>query len=102
MWGRPIFRINTRIFAGYSEQDGRPCIWVKVGKERQHRLLRDFGDRYSDYVGCFGSVSLALERRIDWNEVARLLLDSYRRVAPRKHLALMDAPPRGRRPSRRK
>jgi predicted DNA-binding protein (MmcQ/YjbR family) len=43
------------------------------------------------YVGPKGWVALRLDLgEVDWNEVAELVLDSYRLVAPRRLAALAD------------
>jgi len=86
-WGHPNFRVDGKIFAGYGLQAGHRTISGKVGKDRQRTLIRDRRYLYSDYVGRFGWVSFILEGRIDWNEVAGLMLSSYRLIATRKRLA---------------
>lgn len=89
-WGHPNFRVDGKIFIGYGEQGGHRVAGFKVGKERQRILLRDSRYRYPSYVGRFGWVSLIMEGRIDWNEVAGLLLTSYRLIAPRRLLNRLD------------
>lgn len=86
-WGHPIFRVDGKIFVGYGEQGGHRAFSAKVGKARQRELLRDPRYLYSDYVGRFGWVSFILEGRIDWNEVAGLVLASYRLIASKKRIA---------------
>jgi len=85
-WGHPNFRVDGKIFAGYGQEGDRWTLGVKVGKERQRILLRDPRYRYAQYVGRFGWVSFIMEGRIDWNEVAGLLLTSFRLIAPKKRL----------------
>jgi predicted DNA-binding protein (MmcQ/YjbR family) len=91
-WGHPNFRITGKIFSGFGQQDGRWCVSGKVGKTQQKELLRDARYLYSDYVGRFGWVSFILEGRIDWNEVAGLLLTSYRLIAPKRFLDELEKP----------
>jgi predicted DNA-binding protein (MmcQ/YjbR family) len=94
-WGHPNFRIAGKIFAGFGEQAGRWCVSGKVGKPRQKELLKDSRYLYADYVGRFGWVSFIVEGRIDWNDVAGLLLTSYRLIAPKRFLATFDQPAKG-------
>jgi predicted DNA-binding protein (MmcQ/YjbR family) len=91
-WGHPNFRIAGKIFAGFGQQAGQWCVSGKVGKPRQKELLKDSRYLYSDYVGRFGWVSFILEGRIDWNEVAGLLLTSYRLIAPERFLLELERP----------
>ncbi len=45
------------------------------------------------YVGYRGWVGVNLDvPRVDWDEVAELVTDAYRLVAPKRLLALLDAP----------
>lgn len=113
-WGHPTFRVKGKIFVGYGEKTTQklgglinraetlPTIGIKVGKARQKELLRDPRFAYADYVGRFGWVTMTLKGRIDWNEIAGLVLTSYRLIAPKKLLAEMDGDtrrPRGKRKS---
>ncbi len=111
-WGHPTFRVDGKIFVGYGDKtvqklgalinraETLPTIGVKVGKARQKETLRDPRFAYADYVGRFGWVTMTLKGRIDWNEIAGLVLTSYRLIAPKKLLAKLDgdaAPPRKKR-----
>ena len=112
-WGHPTFRVGGKIFVGYghktveklgaiiNREQTLPTIGVKVGKVRQKELIRDPRFAYADYVGRFGWVTMELKGRIDWNEIAGLVLTSYRLIAPKKLLAQMDNKP-SRRPKKRK
>ena len=40
-------------------------------------------------------VGMVIDRDVDWSEVAELLTDSYRLLAPKKLAALLDRPARG-------
>lgn len=104
-WGHPTFRVGGKIFVGYghktieklgaiiNREQTLPTIGVKVGKARQKKLLRDSRFAYADYVGRFGWVTMELKGRLDWNEIAGLVLTSYRLIAPKKLLAQMDNKP---------
>jgi predicted DNA-binding protein (MmcQ/YjbR family) len=112
-WGHPTFRVDGKIFVGYgcktieklgaliNREQTLPTIGVKVGKARQKELIRDPRFAYADYVGRFGWVTMELKGRIDWNEIAGLVLTSYRLIAPKKLLARMEGDPSGRRKKRK-
>ena len=91
-WGHPQFRVDGKIFAAWGPQAGRECVCVKVGKPRQKELLREGRYLYADYVGRFGWVAFPVEGRVDWNEVAELLITSYRLIAPKRRLVELERP----------
>jgi len=45
------------------------------------------------YVGHRGWLGVYLDVPVDWDQVADLVVDAYRRVAPRKLVAALDAAP---------
>lgn len=89
-FGAPTFRIRDKIFALYSERDGRPSMWVKAPPGSQSVLLGADPDRFfvPPYLGPKGCVGMRLddvaERRADWREVATLVRRSFLLVAPRR------------------
>lgn len=92
-WGHPLFRVANKIFVGYGQEDGVERMSVKVGKGRQADLIRDPRYSIAPYVGRFGWVQFKLSGRVDWKEVAGLVLESYRLIAPRVVLAELDRDP---------
>ena len=93
-WGAPTFRVRNKLFAMYSSPDprhggGRPAVWCKAAPGNQEIMVRAEPGRFfvPAYVGPSGWVGVWLDRRVRWKEVAGLLEDSYRLVAP-KRLAL--------------
>jgi hypothetical protein len=72
---------------------GRPAVWIKAARENQQALVGAHPERYfvPAYVGPSGWVGVWLDRTPDWNAVIELLEDGYRRTAPRKLLAQLDA-----------
>jgi|CXWL01.1.fsa_nt_gi predicted DNA-binding protein (MmcQ/YjbR family) len=99
-WGHPNFRVDHKIFVGYGDEGGRQTIGVKVGKARQKELLRDRRFTYADYVGRFGWVTMSLAGRLDWDEIAGLILTSYRLIAPRKLLSAFEGDAKVTRPNK--
>ncbi len=96
-WGHPTFRVRNKIFATFAPADdphcdGRPATCFKAGPGEQEVLVRQDPDRFfvPPYVGSRGWVAAWLDHSVDWDELAGLLLHSYRLIAPKKLLALLD------------
>lgn len=93
-WGEPTFRVRNKVFAMYASPDshhgaGRPAVWAKAGPGNQALMVAAEPTRYfkPPYVGVGGWVGIWLDRDADWKEIAELMRDSYRLIAPRKLLA---------------
>ena len=96
-WGEPTFRVRNKMFATYAAPDthhgaGRPAVWCKAAPGNQELMVRDAPERFfvPPYVGKSGWVGVWLDGDVDWAELAELLRDSYRLVAPRKLAVLVD------------
>ena len=79
--------------------DGRVSIWCPVPPDVRHELLSSDPVRFfrpptsasgvfSNWVGAF--LDLAGQDRVDWREIAALLDDAFRYVAPRNLVAELD------------
>jgi hypothetical protein len=97
-WGEPTFRVRNKLFAMYAAPDnhhggGRPAVWCKAAPGNQALMVRAEPERYfvPPYVGPSGWVGVWLDRSPDWAEVKELMDDSYRLVAPRKLVAVLDS-----------
>src|SRR5262245_48874401 len=83
-------RIRGKTFAWYLNDhhgDGIIALCCKATLEQQQALVtRDPGRYYVPaYVGPKGWVALRLDLpRVDWDEVAELLFNAYRLLAPRR------------------
>jgi hypothetical protein len=96
-WGEPTFRVRNKLFAMYAAPNnhhgaGRPAVWCKAAPGNQALMVRAEPERYfvPPYVGPSGWVGVWLDRNPDWSEVKDLVEDSYRLVAPRKLVAVLD------------
>jgi len=96
-WGEPTFRVKNKIFAMFASENthhggGRPGVWIKSEHTVQEIVLRSDPDRYfkPPYVGPGGWIGAFLDRKPDWNTVRELLLDAYRRTAPKKLVRKLD------------
>lgn len=59
----------------------------------QHLVVVAHPDRFfvPPYVGPSGWVGVWLDRNVDWQELAGLLHDGYRLIAPKRLVATLDA-----------
>jgi predicted DNA-binding protein (MmcQ/YjbR family) len=93
-WGDPTFRVGEKIFAMEKRGDGRVSVsvWCKAPPGSQMVLVGADPERFfvPPYVGPKGWVGMRLDRRPDWDEVAKLVRRSYRLIAPRKLAALVE------------
>jgi len=90
-WGAPTFRVKNKLFAMYAAPSdhhggGRPGVWVKAAPGNQQLMVSASPERFfvPPYVGKSGWVGVWLDQKPDWAEVAELLRDSWRLVAPKK------------------
>lgn len=98
-WGEPTFRVRNKMFATFASASnhhggGRHAVWCKAAPENQRLLVESNPDRYfrPPYVGPSGWVGIHLDGDVDWDDVADLLRDAYRMIAPRKLVAQLDDP----------
>ena len=96
-WGEPTFRVKNRMFAtfaaaGNHHGGGRPAVWCKAAPGEQALRVRAAPDRFfvPPYVGPSGWIGVWLDGDVDWEEVAELVRDAYRLIAPKKLKALLE------------
>lgn len=95
-WGEPTFRVRNKLFAMYASAEshhggGRPAAWCKASAGNQQLMVKAEPERFfvPPYVGPSGWVGVFLNGPVDWVELADLLRDSYRLVAPKRLAALL-------------
>ena len=100
-WGRPVF-CAPKIFVMYGgsvkgdtkdEYIQYPhSILVKVDESDRKALEQDKGFFYPAYMGPSGWLGLDLKARkkVNWDEVGELIDASFRMVAPKKLVKLLD------------
>lgn len=105
-WGEPTFRCG-KIFAMYASAanhhgGGRDAVWLKAAPGNQELMVRDRPDRFfvPPYVGPSGWIGVWLDKRPPWAELAALIEESWRLIAPKKVIKAHDAGPA--RPKRRR
>ncbi|MFC4530720.1 MmcQ/YjbR family DNA-binding protein [Sphaerisporangium dianthi] len=88
----PAFRVRDKLFVMTSE-DG-DSMTFKAGPGVQEALVASDPGRFfvPPYVGAKGWVGARLDVEQDWDEIAGLVEDSYRLIAPKRLAALLDRP----------
>lgn len=96
--GAPTFFIrDKKTFVMYMDDhhgDGRLAIWCAAPPGVQAALVAEEPDRFfvPPYVGGRGWLGVRLDRDVDWDELAGIVEDAYRAVAPKTLVARLDAP----------
>ncbi|HEX6471520.1 MAG TPA: MmcQ/YjbR family DNA-binding protein [Streptosporangiaceae bacterium] len=87
----PSFRVRDKLFVMTSE-DGT-YMTFKAGPGVQQALVASAPDRFfvPKYVGGRGWVGARLDVPQDWEEIAELVEESYRLIAPKRLVARLDA-----------
>jgi hypothetical protein len=94
--GEPAwFAGSGRQFVCYADHhhDDKLAFWCAAPACHQAELVGSDPQRYfvPPYVGGRGWLGVRLDVEIDWAEVAEIVEDAYRVVAPRRLVALLDA-----------
>jgi predicted DNA-binding protein (MmcQ/YjbR family) len=91
--GDVTFRVRDRIYL-ITGQDGGGAT-IRTSREQQAELLDAFPDafRSAAYVGRFGWVSADLAR-VDEDLLRGVIVEAWRRTAPKAVVAAFDAPAR--------
>ncbi|MEU7879185.1 MmcQ/YjbR family DNA-binding protein [Microbispora bryophytorum] len=89
----PSYRVGDRLFAMTGE-NGR-SLTFKAGPGVQDALVAFDPERFfvPPYVGRNGWVGARLDAEQDWDEIAGLIEDSYRLIAPKRLVRLLDERP---------
>jgi hypothetical protein len=89
-WGHPTFRVRDKIFASMDGDDGTIAT-VKATPEDQEALVggdpQTFG--VASHVGRFGWTTIRLDR-VDPDELRELVVEAWRRTAPKRAVAAFD------------
>lgn len=85
-WGHPTFRVRDKIFVTHgTDEHGRDVLTMKTAPGVQEHLLAAHDERFffPKYVGSKGWIGVRVDEATDWREIAELVVDSYREIAPR-------------------
>jgi len=95
--GSPTFFVRDKstfvMFLDDHHGDGRLALWVAAPPGAQQELVETEPARFfrPPYVGHRGWLGVRLDVEPDWHEVAAIVEDAYRQVAPKKLLAELDS-----------
>ncbi|AEA25795.1 MmcQ/YjbR family DNA-binding protein [Pseudonocardia benzenivorans] len=94
--GEPTWFVR-KVFVTYADHhhDDRVAFWCAAPPGAQEALVAAHPDRYfrPPYVGGRGWLGVWLDVPVDWDEIAEIVLDAYREIAPRTLVARLSAPP---------
>ena len=88
-WGHPNFRAGKRTFVSFEWIRGRPSIAFRLDPADVDRLS-GLGEFFVTPYGQGRWVSAWADRKLDWKHVERLILQSYRVVALKRMVAILD------------
>jgi len=93
--GEPAFFVRDKtLFVTLDDHHGAAHLgfWCAAAPGAQEAHLADGPDRYyrPPYVGHRGWLGVRIDREPDWTEVAELVRDAYRQVAPKALRAQLD------------
>ena len=91
-WGRPTFRAGKKVFAVFDWTDEHDyAVTFKPEPEERPALAADPRFYVPPYFGPGGWLALDFSAApVDWDEVAELMESSYRQVALKRMLKLLD------------
>ncbi len=93
--GTPCFFVTKSfvMFANDHHGDGRLAVWCAAPEGAQAALVASDAERFfrPPYVGPRGWLGVRLDVRPDWDEIAGIIEDAYRTVAPAKLAARLNA-----------
>jgi hypothetical protein len=96
--GEPTWFVRgQQVFVNYADRhhDDRLAFWCAAPAGVQHALVTSDSIRFfvPPYVGHRGWLDVYLDVPVDWDEVAALVSDAYRMVAPRRLVAQLGESP---------
>lgn len=89
-WGHPNFRAGKRTFAAFEWIGDRPSMAFRMDTAETDLLLLQHDDFFATPYGRGKWISIWADRKLDWPFVTDLLERSYRKVALKRMLAVLD------------
>ena len=94
--GEPTWFVrDKKTFVTYADRhhDDRLGFWCTAPDGAQRTLVESDPERFfvPPYVGHRGWLGVRLDVVVDWDEIAEIVEDAYRAVAPKKLVAELDA-----------
>jgi hypothetical protein len=96
--GEPAWFVRgKRLFVTFADRhhDDRVAFWCAAPPGAQEALVANRPDRFfrPPYVGHRGWLGVVLDGDVDWGEVADIVTEAYRAVAPRALAAAVGGGP---------
>jgi hypothetical protein len=94
--GAPTFFAGKKTFVMFLDDhhgDERLALWVAAPPGVQAAMIDEDPEQFffPPYVGGRGWLGVRMDRKPDWDEIAAIVTEAYRCVAPKKLLAILDA-----------
>jgi hypothetical protein len=95
--GEPTWFVR-KVFVAYADHhhDDRLGFWCAAPPGTQEALVAERPGHFfrPPYVGARGWLGVYLDRPdVDWDEIAEIVTDAYREIAPRRLVAQLDRAP---------
>jgi hypothetical protein len=97
--GSPAWFVRDKktmvMFVDDHHGDGILGFWCAAPEGAQAAMIEEDPERFfrPPYVGHRGWLGVRLDVSVDWDEIAAIVEDAFRTVAPKKLLAALDAAP---------
>jgi hypothetical protein len=95
--GEPSFFVGRQFVALDDHHHGadRLAFWCPAPPGAQEQLIAEDADQFfrPPYVGHRGWLGVRIDLDPDWDEIAELVREAYRQVAPKRLIAQLDAGP---------
>jgi hypothetical protein len=88
-WGHPTLRVRGKMFAAGAPD--QPTMSMKADKADQQELVAERPETFAvaAYTGRYGWIRVTLDR-IDADELGELLVEAWRRTAPKRLVTAYD------------
>src|SRR5215472_9707294 len=89
-WGECTFRVSGGSMFAMTDNNhhksGHVAVWVKAPPMIQEILVKSDGERFfvPPYMGPKGWIGVRLDHKLNWDELAAILMDGYLMSAPKK------------------
>ena len=95
-WGEPTWRVRGKLFAQLDDHHhgaDHLAVWLPAPLGEQEAMIFTDPVRFfrPPYVGPRGWVGVRIDRAPDWTQVANLVEQAYRQVAPPSLLSALQA-----------
>src|SRR5688572_7965714 len=90
-WGHPHYKVGKKIFAACDDKPGKMYIYFALEPEHTDLLLAT--DPRFERTRYAGALQLAADAVKSWDELKKLMLESYKLRATKKSLAKLSGAP---------